>query len=594
MKYLHPILLVCLSLSLFHCNEKLNDSPLANRQPRSFLWLYPDSTVGIGVSRQHLRWWGEDPDGTIRGYLFGFVPERLSATPSPDTIRYTWVSKNDTVMQFPLDTLFRYFTVFVRAVDNTFPGLPEKSSVRLGASPYVDMNVNGVFDAGDRALASLPGAMDPVGANLAFPIRNSPPTIAFARNPNDPGNVLRLPDTTYTVVSIGFKGADADGENNLKEYRIALNDTSSSANWLTLRLRDTVVTLVVPRARSNAAPNIPGAEVAADVYGGKFLGRQLIGQLPGLRLDASNTVYVQVKDVAGEFSPAIKLPSGTMRWVVKRPRGKVLLVGDYTRNDATTALSSYLNALRAVPDSQFATIDFLNIALGVNATDKEAGRLSVNIPPYIDPAVINTFLLYDFVILYSDEAPSLGVLQAVPFLYLQNGGKMLVSTVFPRDFSRFNATAVLREFAPIDSVFSGALPAPAPPVPGATRVPANRRLFPDSTVPSNIYPRLAFDASTPNHIFFMREIYKRTDARVLYRLEEDPLRAYKSADPSGGADTLRPKMAVVDGQRTIVFFGVPVHLLNNTTSGNDGLLPLFAKMFTQQFSQRQKVDRRKF
>lgn len=598
MKSLHVIVLVCLSLSLFHCNEKMDDSPKANQLPRSFLWLYPDSSVGIGVSRQHLRWWGEDPDGVIRGYLFGFVPFRFSGIPNPDTIRYTWTSENDTIIQFPLDTLFRYYTVFVRAVDNTFPGLPEKSVVRLAPSPYIDRNENGIFDGGDEALPGLSAAMDQIGTFLAFPIRNTPPTIAFAQNPNEPGTALRLPDSTFTAVSIGFKGTDADGDNTLASYRIALNDTSNPANWLTLRLRDTLVTLVVPRSRSDIAPGIPGTEVTADVYSGRFLGRQLIGQLPGLRLDAPNVVFLQAWDIAGESSPVIRIPSATDSWRVKRPRGKVLLVSDYTRNDSGFARSTYVNTLRAVPDPQFDQIDFLNIAAGIDITRKQRGEVSRMVPPYVDPALVNTFLLYDYVFLYTDEIPSLSVIQSVPFYYLQNGGKMLFSAMFSADFTLFNPTAILREFAPIDSVSSVFLGTPHPfPSPGDNRIRGASKLYPDSSIATNIYPRLAFNGTrSTTHLFFWRDMYRRTDARVIYRLEPDslsPIR-YNAVDPRGEGDALRPKVAVVDGQGRIAFFGLPLHLLNNTSEGNQGLTPLFTKLFTQHFSPYHRVDRRTF
>ena len=592
--------LIVVAAVLISCNERIADKPRANQQPRSFVWLYPDSTVGTGVSRQRLHWWGEDPDGVLRGYLFGFVKFRAAARLSPDTVRYTWVTKNDTLIQFPHDTLFRYYTVFVRAVDNTFAGLPERSPIRLSPTPYHDKNDNGVFDGGDEALPSLSSAMDPVGAMLILPVRNTPPTIAFSANPNDPTSALRLPDYTYTVVSIGFKGSDADGDNTLASYRIALNDTSNAAHWLTLRLRDTIVTLVVPRTRSDAAPDIPGTPVTADVYSGPFLGRQFVGQLPNLRLDTTNIIFVQAQDVAGEFSPVIRIPSATQStWTVKRPRGRLLLIGDYTRNDAPAALSTYLSALHQIPDSQFSVIDTLNIALGITVVDKQAGRLSRMVPPFVDPTLIQTFLLYDFVFLYTDEAPTLAVLQRVPFLYLQNGGKLLLSLVFSADFSFFNATAVLRDFAPIDSVSSVNLgptrPPVPPPVPGDTRIPGGFQLHPDSSVATNIYPQLAFNGTSSTiHSIFMRDMYRRRDARVIYRLQPDPRNRYKAIDRDGTGDTLRPKVAIVDGQRSVVFFGLPLHLLNNTDGGNRGLGQLFTKMFTQQFSPSRRVDRRKF
>lgn len=592
-KVLHTILTACLLLSL-SCTKAINDAPVTNKQPKTYLWLFPDSTIGVGNSRQQLRWWGEDPDGVIRGYLFAFVSRRASQVPSPDTLRYTWITKNDTLMQFPLDTLFRYFTVFVRAVDNTFPGLPPHSIVRLTPQPYVDNNRNGILDATDQRLTDLLSATDPLGATLAFPIRNTKPTITFSQNPNDPANSLRLPNVTYTSISLGFKGSDLDGDNTLANYRIALNDTSS-ASWLNIPLRDTVITLVVPRARSDAAPPTAGAVVAADVYGGRFVGRQLLGQLQGLRLDTTNIVYVQAKDVAGEFSSAIRLPQGTQRWFVKRPRARLLLVQDYTNPvDADSAVATYTRSLAAVPGGQFQTIDILNIAAGLTVVDKTAGRISTSVPPFIDPALINTFLLYDYVLWYTDQVPSLGIAQSTLFTYLQNGGKLIFSTTFS---TAIDPRGALKDFAPIDSVSSVALPASVFPVPGDTRIPASYILFADSTDPTNVYPQLAFNAQPANHIIFMRDVYRRADARVIYRLQPDARnpRRYNAVIPGGGSDTLRPKVGFVDGQGKIVFFGLPLHLLDNRVQGNPaGLTAFFSKVFTGQFSPMQRIDRRKF
>ena len=78
------------------------------------------------MSKEQLHWWGEDPDGVVRGYLFGFriVALRVTSPPVPDTMRYVWTAATDTTILFPLDTLFRRFAVTVRAVDNSFAGLP--------------------------------------------------------------------------------------------------------------------------------------------------------------------------------------------------------------------------------------------------------------------------------------------------------------------------------------------------------------------------------------------------------------------------------------------------------------------------------------
>lgn len=586
MKRLYYILLGISFLWLMSCSEDISDVPAGNQRPKTFLWLFPDSTVGTGVSRQRLHWWGEDPDGVVSGYLFSFgvFTNRQTTLPNPDTLRYSWVTKNDTLMAFPLDTLFRDYTVFVRAADNSFGGLPAQSVVRMNPLPYWDKNDNGVFDGDDEQLLTLTGALDARGAIETFPVRNTRPTIVFAQDPNDETLGLKQPDTTYTVATFAWKGSDADGDNTLSSYRIALNDTSDPASWITIPIRDTVVTLVVPRSRSDAA----GAEVVADVYGGRFLGRHLVGSIPHLRLDALNVLYLQVKDVAGEFSAAITMPNATQHWFVRRPRGRALLVADYVNSDSTAASSNYRTALAGVSGGQFVEVDQINIGRGLTANDKKIGKVGALVPPFIDPALISTFLLYDYVIWYTDQYPSLGVAQLSLFTYTQNGGKLIFSTTFENSVDPRGA---LRDFAPIDSVSSVDLsptrpPAP-PPVAGDTRLPANFIVVPDSSNQDAPYPQLALNASPGIHSVFMRPIYRRSDARYIYHLQADTRNRYLGS----------PNVAVVDGLRRNIFVGLPLHLLNNTNPvfGNpNGLAAFFERCILQEFSPSQRIDRTKY
>lgn len=576
-------MLLAFMVLMSSCREHVADTPAASKPPQTFLWLYPDGELGTGVSRAHLRWWGESPNGLVRGFLFSFkvVTGSVTTLPVPDTLRYSWVTKNDSTVLFPMDTLFRRFAVVVRAVDNGFAGLPEHSIVRMQPFPFWDKNDNDLFDAADQRLDELSRAVDPVGAVQTFPIRNTPPTIGLLSNPSDASTPQKLPDTTFTAVTFGFKGSDPDGDNTLASYRIALNDTTATGAWVSVALRDTILTLVVPRVRSDGA----ATSVTADLYSGKFLGRRLIGQVPNLKLNAENALYIQVRDVAGEYSPPLKLPGATDRWYVKKPRSRLLLVNDYTRFDQQLAQSTYQNALASVSGGQFTQVDQLDIGLGLSASEKESGRFGRLVPQFADPALVQTFLLYDYVVWYTDEIPSLGVAQLSVFTYLQNGGRVIFSTMF---LNTTDPRGALRDFAPIDSVSSVTLPPPAPPPASAgdSRLPANYIVYADSSDASTIYPQLALNASPTIHSVFMRPVYRRSDARYIYRLQPDtrvPQRYFGS-----------PSIGVIDGQNTIVFVGLPLHLLNNTVQGNSRGLTAFFEKALQQFSPSQVVNRMVF
>ncbi|MBM2839879.1 MAG: hypothetical protein HW412_407 [Bacteroidetes bacterium] len=590
----HAVFVVLVFLLFASCNEKLADIARGNKTPKTFLWLYPppDSGIGVGVSRQRLHWWGEDPDGIVRGFLFAFdtLPGRITSIPHPDPFRYTWVTTNDTLMAFPLRSLFQEFTVVVRSVDNLFAGLPLHSIVRLSPSPYLDANDNGVFDTGDQPLPAIVSALDPTGAIQTFPIRNTPPILELALSPSDPTRVMKIPDTTYTAITVSFKGLDDDGNNTLAAYRIALNDTSTPSRWLTVPLRDTVVTLLVPRLRSDGRAS--GDTVSADAYGGSFLGRHLIGTVPGLRLDSPNKVFIQVRDIAGEYSPVLILPSGTDRWFVRKPNGRLLLVSDYITTQFDNPIPKYLASLAAVPGGEFATVDLLDIGRGPagqtiqdRARDKLNGIPGALVPAFIDPALINTFLLYDYVLWYTDRFPSLGVAQLSLFTYMQNGGKVVFSANF---LNLTDPRGAIQDFAPVDSIDTENLPPAQLPARGSSTIPARYRVIPDDSDPTNIYPQLALDSIPVIHSIFMRPVYRRSDARYIYHLQADT-----ASNPQ--LYTGMPNIGVVDGEKRIVFMGIPLHLLNNGVNGNpQGLAAFFTKVFTGQFSPYQRVNRRKF
>lgn len=574
--YFLAAVLALLGLS---CSENIADRDVPNQQPRTFLWLFPDSTVGVGVSRQTLRWFGEDPDGIVVGYLFAYIesPQPVTQLPNPDTLRYTWVTKNDTTLLFPLDTLFRRFVVFVRAVDNTAGGIPDtiadgmRTPIGLTPGPYIDVNRNGVYDAGEPLLPGLMGATDPRGAIETFPIRNTPPVLSFAVDPNT-GLTMKQPDTTFTAATFAWKGSDFDGDNTLHSYRIALNDTSDPSRWVTIPIRDTIVSIVVPRAWSDAAPPAPGTEVSALVYGGRFLGRRVIDTIPGLQLDAQNVLYVQVRDVAGEYSPMKAMPSGNDRWFVKRPQARLLLVSDYIKADTLAADSIYRTSLASVPNGQFTTVDRVSFGFGLTAAEKTAARLGRLVPPVYDPALIHTFLLFDYVLWYTDELPSLGVAQSTLFSYLQNGGKVLF-TMWPGP--GIDTRGALRDFAPVDSFGTVAVD---------TRVYGSYLVLADSSEPTNLYPTLQFTgAITSFHLMFIRTAYRRSDARYIYRLQESHLNRYPG----------RPTIGVVDGQRSIIFIGLPLHMMTNTSAGS-GLGAFFTKALIQGFTAHRQIDRRRF
>jgi photosystem II stability/assembly factor-like uncharacterized protein len=553
--------LAFLLLSMLGCSKEFPDQPRANVPPKTFLWLFPDSTLAEGKSKQHVRWWGEDQDGFVKGFLFTsgkLPPGRLR-----DTVGYRWRTANDTVIAFPLLVRQDTFDIAVRSADNTFlETLTENAMVRLSPSAYWDVNENGLYDQGDVPLPTLAGAIDTGSARLGMPVLNQPPTIAFAPNPNDPTVTMQQPETTFTTASFAWIGSDPDGDQTIASYEIALNDTNDASRRFVVSSNVRLVSLTVPRSRSDATTGV--SDLDADVYAGTYgTSRRLLGVVHHLLTDTLNTFYVRARDIAGDVSAFRGLPDATHKWFVRRPRGRVLIVNDYIAPRSDTIPRFYANVLAAIgmPDAEV-----LDIGRGLSAEDKVANKPGIMVPPFIDPALINTLHLFDLVLWYSDLSPSLGVAQFPLFQYVRDGshhGKVIYSTMFG---TSNDPRGALTDFAPIDSVSSVDISSGhLLPTVGDNRIPPNYFVYPDSSDPAEIFPALQFNLGNPNAAYsvFWRPVYRRADAKYIYHMERD--RRFDLKDP------LRPPRYTYTPTLRVLH-GVSSSGVDGWACGDDGVL----------------------
>jgi photosystem II stability/assembly factor-like uncharacterized protein len=147
------------------------------------------------------------------------------------------------------------------------------------------------------------------------------------------------------------------------------------------------------------------------------------------------------------------------------------------------------------------------------------------VPAFIDPALVFTLYLYDYVFWYTDQIPLLQVAQ-LSLSYYGNPnytfegrrGRVIFTTAFEREPDPRNT---LRDFAPVDSVSTVGISSGGPfPRLGTNQIPGGYELYPDSTGPL-IYPPLRFNTDLFAYPVYMRPVYKRADARYLYRIQPD-------------------------------------------------------------------------
>lgn len=549
------VLLSLLILLQSGCVKQYTNQPLPNKSPQTFFWLYPsDTSIALGISKQELRWWGEDPDGYVVGYLLAVSPD-LVLIPNPDTLTYTYVTTTDSVLSFPLRAAQQSFLVTVHAVDNTmkYP-LRVGAKIKLSPFPYWDINSDGIFNSTDIRLDNLLNSIDVNGAKQRFPTKNSPPTINYVLDDADNSVFAEPPPITFTVASFSWIGHDFDGDETIQSYRISLND-STFANPLVVSSAVTTITLSVPRGMSDTATT---STVNADVLFGTSPNIRKIGVLTGLRLDANNALYVQAVDVANAASKFLPFPSASGKtWHVTKPRGTFLIVNDYLENPIVQVIRPFYT------DSVFSKVgisyDILDIRSGATAT--RSYGLNVPAKQHLNPALIETYKLFKCVFWYADGTPSLEIARKTLYNYWSlEGGRLIFSSDFVDPNALPDAGHAFRDIAPLDSL-------------GTTPLSVTRFtgfVNPDSSFSQN-FPIMVFNNQKRIPIV-VYPLYSNAAAQSIYYL------------PTIGSYPLT-SIGVIDDTRHVIFFNIPLYSLlatdpKDSFGNNGGVVGFFKKAFT--------------
>ncbi len=507
-------------------------SAQGNLPPVTHLFLYPDS-VGLDTSASVLQvhWWGDDPDGWVVGYFvrWDYFAEASELTDS------IWLNIESTTFYLPLDSAYDEFSLTVRAVDNSanwnWPaGLvvcqAEGGSglVTAGMLDYVEyeafLDVGlqlGVYDAGDSLIwpgniagmqtqAGMPlepissiyllppretaGAIDPQGATLLFPVRNTAPEVEFRIE----SNPSLLPGQTYQSFptrSFFWEMTDLDGEQSIDSVFYALDPDSADTSWV----------------------GLPGTQNSI----------MLTGLEPGY-----HRFFLKIQDIARAQSSTLRFPEADDRfWEVIVPTGRLLIVDDYDLDAANAVLSFY--------QSIFDTLSGIQGEYSIWEIGSDL--------PYSGGDVLATLNYFDQVLWYSfyglsHYTQALGSISS----YLEADGALLLTAL------------------QVDTT-SGVLPV-------AQYQPALLRVGPPNgfTAVQEGWPDLTLSEFFSNEIFGLEA---SVSGDSLYNV---------------GAGAVWTGLPCVCVQRTdnwkLIFFGVPLHLLNGA-----GTLPEFLnRVFNEEFA----------
>lgn len=259
----------------------------------------------------------------------------------------------------------------------------------------------------------------------------------------------------------------------------------------------------------------------------------------GLVVNSNNVLYLRAEDNAGALSPIVRMPDTSSIWYVRPVTSKILMLRDIPASDFAVANPYFANAFDTIH------YDILDIK-------SNGGAL---IPKIINPMFINTLKQYPIVFWIGGNASVANAAnfdlaqQSLPF-YLQSGGKVFFSSGFQG--SGVTQQGNLINFAPVDSVTACAIPF-------YSSGDANL------TINNTGYPLIGSSA----FIVSVKGLYTSTGTVI-----------YKFYKPSGCFDTLNIALKNVDTNPNVVYFALPVYLLNRDPVASKDL---FRRVFIEEF-----------
>ena len=323
-------------------------------------------------------------------------------------------------------------------------------------------------------------------------------------------------------MSFGWNATDIDGDETIQDINICLNDTTNSANIVSL---DGSVRNITLRT-SDFASSSPQMEIMI----GGLESNIALQKLSGLILNGNNKFFVQAVDISGAKSNFIALPGEGNTWYVKKPKGKLLIVDDYITQDNSPSFYTSMFDDSLNLKGKYDVYDFHN-----------------EVPPYLNVTFYQTLKLFKYVFWYTDNNPSLDLLSVITQNFIDAGGKIAFSMQFPQNID----LTLVQSFLPINSDSSDSKTTP---LFGGTKISS------DTTQPS--YPNLELSTS----IFRVKTFYLNPLGGIpIYYFPNKELKGY---------------IGFTDLEKKLFFIGVP---LNKAEGGNANVRSLLSKVFFDDF-----------
>jgi hypothetical protein len=350
--------------------------------------------------------------------------------------------------------------------------------------------------------------VDPSPAYLQVPIRNSPPVARL-------DTVNRIPDTVYSVFSFLWDIEDLDGVSTVEEVEIRLNDGA----WYALDQNTRFISII------GTSPKVTGRQ-SGQVFETTAANLQT-ELIDGLEVGGDNRFYLRARDIAGKYSPI-----DTSHVFFLKAQNQDLLVIDDHASDLPDPI--YAEAINTVTNG----FDYL--------------ALHDNLPRYWDPTFGLYLSLYDQVFWYGDGTQRndfggqmlLDVAANQLQLYLNDGGKLMITARFPTAFNSQDAAAASPLFglSPMDSLSSAS---------GQARIRVDSLALVAENFTSD-FP----DLTCSNFITGADPFYAKDPVNILYRAQLTPSGSWT------GPNTIAARALYTNGRTNQVFFSVELHKLS--------------------------------
>lgn len=372
MKNIKYLFFLLSTIAIFGCKKGFEGELNTHPNPETFMAVNKIERSGPNrlTTRVDAYWWGTSQDGFVVGFEVSID--------SMKTWTYTTRTDSSLLLIIPQGSDTADIDVFVRAIDNL-------------------------------------GKKDLTPASLAYPVRNSAPTVALTSIAG------KKTTKSFPAVRFFWTANDPDGIQDINGFEVFLNDTNATPFVLANNVND--LTIIADTSFSDSCFVYSGTKTKA-----------LDKRIKGMQYNQWNYFYVRAFDRAGLRSKFI-----FDSVFIKKPVSKVLFVNAYltSRNAPQNFIASRTNSFMPVFDTLY-----------LNNRDAQLNNFEQS-PDELTQARVFSF--FDKIIWISDEgatAASLSLAQLSTVDFFENGGRMFMmcnfGSDFPTEIESFGFTTIQR------------------------------------------------------------------------------------------------------------------------------------------------------